>query len=597
MPRLDPMEDRTLLSTLTVLNNHDSGAGSLRDTIANAPSGATIEFAINIHTIKLTSGELEINNKSLDIEGPGANNLTISSGSGISASRVFDITGGATVTLANLTIANGQTTSTGTSGGALGGGGILNDAGATLNLTRCSVVNNQATAGPNLDVFGGGLLNLGVAYVTSSTFTGNKAMGGGNSSTFFSGSQGGGIDNFGGATVKVDHSAFINNQVIGADTPSDAAVPNYGVGGAIENNAGFGGDKPSTATISYSTFTGNLATAGTYGDANGGAIDNEGSFGVMMTLTNCTLTGNRAIGGPGTTGSTVVFAADQGLGGGILNASGTLTVKNSTLIGNQAIGGAHSTPTKDNPLTGAGAGGGILNYSSDMLTVTNSTLIGNLAQGGAGAGGGGSGVGGGIDNTFGSIATITSSTLIGNQAIAGPGGSGASVPTGLGFGGGIDDSFDSSVTITNSTLIGNQAIGSDGSSGANGGAGWGGGIVVGINNFLGYLPDYFQPDTSSLIVSGSTLIGNRAQGGAGGSGFDGGAGWGGGIWFGSASTGTLDNSVITGNSAQGGLAGAGGMDGQGIGGGVYITPGADVSFSPKTVKGNHASYSNPDIYP
>ncbi len=69
VPRLDPMEDRTLLSTLTVLNNHDSGAGSLRDTIANAPSGATIEFAINIHTIKLTSGELEINNKSLDIEG------------------------------------------------------------------------------------------------------------------------------------------------------------------------------------------------------------------------------------------------------------------------------------------------------------------------------------------------------------------------------------------------------------------------------------------------------------------------------------------------------------------------------------------------
>ena len=120
--------------------------------------------------------------KSLDIEGPGANFLTIS---GNHASRVFDISGMAkpTVTLANLTIAYGKTTSTGTSGGALGGGGILNNAGATLNLTSCAVVNNQAVAGSapdgsRLDVFGGSLLNLGTAYVTACTFTGNQALDG-----------------------------------------------------------------------------------------------------------------------------------------------------------------------------------------------------------------------------------------------------------------------------------------------------------------------------------------------------------------------------------------------------------------------------------
>ena len=65
--------------------------------------------------------------------------------------------------------------------GDLGGGGILNDAGASLNLTSLCCVNNQATAGPNLDVFGGGLLNLGTANVTSCTFTGNQALGGGRS--------------------------------------------------------------------------------------------------------------------------------------------------------------------------------------------------------------------------------------------------------------------------------------------------------------------------------------------------------------------------------------------------------------------------------
>src|SRR5271157_5824898 len=154
VPRLDPMEDRTLLSSFTVTSDADSTTGpTLRAGIA---SGAdTIVFALPSHdTIKLTLGELAIT-KSLNIKGPGADKLTIS---GNKASRVFEIGSGATVTLANLTIANGQTFSAGTSGGALGGGGILNDAGATLNLTSCVVVNNKAYAGDGLDVFGGGLL-------------------------------------------------------------------------------------------------------------------------------------------------------------------------------------------------------------------------------------------------------------------------------------------------------------------------------------------------------------------------------------------------------------------------------------------------------
>ena len=36
IPRLEALEDRFCLSTLTVVNNADSGAGSLRDTIAVA---------------------------------------------------------------------------------------------------------------------------------------------------------------------------------------------------------------------------------------------------------------------------------------------------------------------------------------------------------------------------------------------------------------------------------------------------------------------------------------------------------------------------------------------------------------------------------
>src|SRR5215470_13500363 len=88
-PRLEGLEDRTVLSTLTVTNALDSGAGSLRAAIKAAGSGDTIVFASGLvgQTITLTSDELAIS-KSLEIEGPGASLLAVS---GNNASRVFDI--------------------------------------------------------------------------------------------------------------------------------------------------------------------------------------------------------------------------------------------------------------------------------------------------------------------------------------------------------------------------------------------------------------------------------------------------------------------------------------------------------------------------
>jgi hypothetical protein len=172
--RLETLEHRTVLSTLTVLSNLNSGAGSLRDTIAAASSGDTIVFAHSLKhkTITLTSGELAVT-KSLDIEGPGAKNLAISSNA---ASRVFDISSGVTVTLAGLTITDGladhgggilnganakltlshDTLSQDQAVGGLGGGAIFNDAGAGLSVTDCSLTNNQATTGVNFDPTTGG---------------------------------------------------------------------------------------------------------------------------------------------------------------------------------------------------------------------------------------------------------------------------------------------------------------------------------------------------------------------------------------------------------------------------------------------------------
>ena len=104
-PRLEGLEERTVLSTLTVTNNLDSGAGSLRAAIKAAGSGDTIVFAPTLdgQTITLTSGELAIS-KSLDIEGPGASLLAVS---GNNAGRVFDVSQNqktVAVTIAGLTI-------------------------------------------------------------------------------------------------------------------------------------------------------------------------------------------------------------------------------------------------------------------------------------------------------------------------------------------------------------------------------------------------------------------------------------------------------------------------------------------------------------
>lgn len=113
-------------ATITVVNTNDAGAGSLRQAIASAAPGDTINFAVT-GTIALTSGQLLID-KNLTIQGPGADSLTIS---GNHASRVFQNGAGMTA-LDGLTIADGKITDN----NSAAGGGIYNGAGALTNCAR-----------------------------------------------------------------------------------------------------------------------------------------------------------------------------------------------------------------------------------------------------------------------------------------------------------------------------------------------------------------------------------------------------------------------------------------------------------------------------
>jgi hypothetical protein len=309
-------------ATITVTNTNDSGAGSLRQAIADAAPGETITFNVT-GTISLTSGQLIID-KNLIIQGPGAGLLSIS---GNNASRVFLINSGITATLDGLTIANGRIN------GA--GGGILNE--GTLTVKNSSVTGNS-TVGVNGN--GGGIWNQGILTVVNTTVADNIA-------NHFCG-FGGGIFNTG--TLTVNHSTISGNQAL--------SVEECGGGGGI---ASFG-----PTVIHNSAFLGNHGE--NYNGGGGGILNGGPVSSPVMTVTNSTISGNTnpfneggGISNFGTlavTGSTV----SNNFGGGI-NNYGTLSANNSTVSGNTPVGDVWTA-------------GGIRNHGG-MLTVHNSTITGN----------------------------------------------------------------------------------------------------------------------------------------------------------------------------------------------------------------------------
>src|SRR5262249_36427152 len=153
-------------------NLNDSGAGSLRDQLAQAQPGDTVVFARHLHgTITLTSGELQVG-QNVTIRGPGADRLAIS---GNHAARVLEVSGGADVSLSGLTLEDGL--ANGPDSGSLSGngGGIYVDGAATLTLIDAVVTGNTANAA-SADTghfafvagSGGGIYNAGTLTILDS---------------------------------------------------------------------------------------------------------------------------------------------------------------------------------------------------------------------------------------------------------------------------------------------------------------------------------------------------------------------------------------------------------------------------------------------
>ena len=153
----------------TVTSLADSGPGSLRNAINCATPGDAISFAV-AGIIPVVSGPLIIN-KSLEIRGPGADQLTLSGGG---SNRIFDVSSG-NVTISRLTIAQGSDAKA-----ALGGGGAVRNT-ATLVLRECVVTGSQARlAGGGIYNAQGGSISLERCLISgNSVFQGDAGQGGG----------------------------------------------------------------------------------------------------------------------------------------------------------------------------------------------------------------------------------------------------------------------------------------------------------------------------------------------------------------------------------------------------------------------------------
>jgi hypothetical protein len=451
---------------------------------------------------------------------------------------------GSTMTAKNSTFTGNQVLGVG-NGDALGGaicdseGFVFPFAGpgAIASVANCTFQNNTATGGSSAVTggFGGAIEDLpgSTLSVSNSSFSDNQANSGGGTAT-----SGGAIDDSPGAVITISNSSFFYNSAIGV-----------GVGASSDGGATNGFD---SMTISNSAFIGNRAIAGpgadgvnTFGQANGGAIQSGfGSFygTVTLTISNSVFADNEAVGGSGE--STLAYArTGAAFGGAINNASGgVLNMSNCTVTGNRAIGGDSASG-----IGGDALGGGIGNENGDpavpgVLNLTNCLISGNVAQGGAGAVGfaGGDALGGGIDSSRNAVATITNSSILLNEVIGGVGGAGAN--GGVGLGGGISSGAyafvfgtpdSSTLTVNNSLIDGNVAQSGKGGVGGNGGDGLGGGIFAGGG-------------TTSVHQSRIEL--NFAVGGHAGTGGAAGHGIGGGVY--KFDTFTFDSTVIDDNFAS-----------------------------------------------
>jgi hypothetical protein len=594
------------------------GAGlSLREAIglANAAAGDdTIVFdgALTNGTSNLASIEMVVSS-GITLTG-GAQTLDAQN-----ATRHIRVAAGGNLTIANLTLSNGNagTNTDGTSDG----GAILVDAGATLAATGMTFTGNDGFSGGAIDMNAGSTVSVG-----ASTFTGNTAL-----------RAGGAIEHNGGAgsALTITNVTAIGNttgpgpappgnggflHVTGAGN-TNVTTGNYRNNTAATEGGAFWNDTGTLALTGPMTIDGNTASGPAADDGGGGVFQRPGgttTIGAGVSITNNIANGAAGSGGGilnlGTvsvTGATITGNRSNRAGGGIESAAGTTTtLTNVTLTGNNtgvapAVaapgngGGFHITGNGNATISGgtisnnvaALEGGGVWNGTGTM-TIQNGTVINANTASGPAADDGGGGV---FQTVGGGTTTILAGVQITNNIANGALGSGGGIlnlstvnVTGATItgnrsnraGGGIESAAGTTTTLTNVTLNSNNtgvapAVAAPGNGGGfhitgNGNATISGGTVN--NNQAALEGGGLWNGSGQMTVTGTTINGNTAVGA--------GADDGGGGLFNNGGTLTVNNAVVSNNTAPGT---------SGSGGGYLNNVGGTLVISGGSITGNSAS--------
>jgi len=308
----------------------DGSTGTLRDVIAGAGEGDVVDLsALTCGTITLTQGVIDLSVlgthhvNDLSLIGPGAAALTIDGNDDrVLAHGDFQI-GLGTLSVTDLTIANGNYT---------GGLASCIDSSGVVALTRAVVTGCEASGGAPLTF--GGAVSAAYLEMTSSAITDSHSSATGDNVAI-----GAGAYVSGDATLV---ESTISGSTVVADTPGDGTYYLSAGGGlyvrgaltmqrsAVSRNAvyvpsfnyGWGGGvfvRADTA-VEASTFDGNFATLG--GGLYKAVFSHYGDPGTTLTVGNSTFSNNYA-----------------SMGAGLASAR-PATISNSTLTGGWGTFGA-----------------------------------------------------------------------------------------------------------------------------------------------------------------------------------------------------------------------------------------------------------------
>ena len=354
-------------TTITVDSNGDGiavaanctdltpGNCTLRDAALAAIDGDTINFDASISLITLTAGTVETT--AVNIIGPGASSLTITTTAAAGSYDLFSVEGIGDAVISGLTVTKNRIKS-------------LNDGKFTLD---------GVTVSGSTGAYGGALYaaNDGELEIIDSTFENNTAT-----------AEGGAVYIYNANDATISGSTFMNNEafadggaIYGQNVYNVTIVDCRITGNSAADDGGglsFYQSTPAVLSITDTTIDANDA-----GDNGGGLkVEHDEDFdALIVNITNSTVSNNTA-----QTDAGILFD-DPGI---------TATINNSTISANAALYGS----------------GGVYIGSGSSLTVNQSTISANSSAGThTGTDGGGIQLG---DNT--SVVTLSGSIVSGNSS-------------------------------------------------------------------------------------------------------------------------------------------------------------------------------------